>query len=97
MGKSVENTSVFLYDRLLDKILWCVGKFQNIRDTFSHCKVLAIGMGRGDAFMIPSSNEDVIFFDNHDTNRFCFKIKIEFENTESNYEIEPQNKSSVNH
>ena len=78
MGKKVEQTRVFLYDRVWEKILWCVGRFDNIRDTFAACRRLSEGLGRSDAFMIPSiTEEDVIFFDSDKINRFCFKIKVQ--------------------
>lgn len=78
MSNIVVNTTVYLYDRIKEKCLWTVGQFQTIKDTFDACKSLSFGMGRKDAFMIPSIDEDdVIYFDSKSENRFCFKIKVE--------------------
>ena len=38
MGKRVVNTNVYLYDKIRGKILWWVGKFDTIVDTFAACK-----------------------------------------------------------
>jgi len=96
LSKEVANTSVFLYDRVWEKILWCVGKFDNIRDTFAACKTLSKGMGRDDAFMIPSrTEENIIYFDSTNQNRFCFQIKVEIKDSGSEREIKSA-KESIN-
>ena len=89
MNNKVINTSVFLYDRRLDTVLWAVGIYKTISECFSRCKDLSAAMGKDDAFMIPSNKEDdAIFFDTPQISRFCFKIKIEVESKNSNREKE---------
>ena len=81
MGNKVSKTSVFLYDTIWERVLWCVGTFPDISETFARCKELAEGMGKQDAFMIPDEENGVVFFDSPKRSRFCFKIKIELEET----------------
>jgi hypothetical protein len=78
LGKRVVNTSVYLYDKIRERIVWCVGTFGTIVETFSACTEFARGIGQPDAFMIPSKDEeDTIWFDSESATKFCFKIKVE--------------------
>ena len=77
MGKKVVNTNVYLYDKIREKILWWVGTFDTIVDTFAACSDFAKGIGQSDAFMIPCDDEeDTIWFDTEGASKFCFKIKV---------------------
>ena len=84
MGNKVAKTSVFLYDTIWKRVLWCVGTFPNIGETFDRCKELSVGMGKKNAFMIPDKESGVVFFDSPSRSRFCFKIKIEIEESRCN-------------
>ena len=84
MGKKVVNTNVYLYDKIREKVLWWVGAFDTIMDTFAACSDFAKGIGQSDAFMIPCDDEeDTIWFDSEKATKFCFKIKLDVKPAEA--------------
>ena len=76
MSKRVVNTNVYLYDKVRNRILWWVGRFNTITETFAACKEFAAGIGQHDAFLIPGDEDEKMWFDSKEKTKFCFQIKI---------------------